>query len=61
MSSQGRAPGAIRVIEGRVPGKTVVAKSTTSHSPITNSGMAANSSVTSELALSKPRSRLSAA
>ena len=38
MSSQGRAPGAIRVTAGSVPGKTVVAKSTTEPQPITNSG-----------------------
>src|SRR6476646_5410458 len=61
MSSHGRPPGGICVIEGRVPGKTVVAKITTSQSPITNSGMAANSKVMSELALSKSLSRRSAA
>ena len=61
MSSHGRPPGGICVIDGRVPGKTVVAKITTSHSPITNSGMAAKSSVISELTLSKRLSRRSAA
>jgi hypothetical protein len=61
MLSQGRAPGGISVIEGSAPGKTVVAKMTTSQSPITNSGIAARSNVTSELALSKRRSRRSAA
>src|SRR6266550_1492070 len=57
---QGAVPGAIREIAGKT-WDTVVANSTTRVTPTTNSGSAANSNVTIELATSKVRSRRSAA
>src|ERR1700694_5904693 len=58
--SHGRPPGGIRVMAGRMC-NTVVEKRTTRATPTTNSGSAAKTRVTNEVATSKGRSRHRAA